>query len=173
MSKKLNDKSFFTREAKEVAKDLLGKYICSNYCKKFQIVATEAYYHEETDEVGKKICYGVKKTDVTAALYDRPGTWCIYHGQLLLSVMSDQFPDNVLIKAVKGENGEILGPDKMAYALCLYKSKPGYCNCSGQHSLDTESDLYLTDGEKPVKVSSFPRINIKSKEQLRFVIVDE
>ena len=88
MSKNLNDKSFFTREAKDVANDLLGKYICSKDGKKFQIVATEAYYHEEMDETGKKICYGAEKTkeevqgdsNVTAALFDRPGTWCIYDG---------------------------------------------------------------------------------------------
>lgn len=113
MSKSLKENDFFLREANKVARDLLGKYICGKDGKKFQIVATEAYYHEEKDEAGKKICYGAEKTKeevqkdngVTAALFDRPGTWCIYHGQLLLSVMSDQFPDNVLIKTVKTERG--------------------------------------------------------------------
>ncbi len=180
MSKSLNDKNFFTREAKEVAKDLLGKYICRKGGQKFQIVATEAYYHDEKDVTGKKICYGADKTQeyslkkhlVSAALFDQPGTWCIYGGQLLLSVTNEQFSDNVLIKAIKTESGDFLCPDKIAHTLCLYKSKPEYCNCHGQHSLDTESHLYLIDGEEPLKIFSLQRKNISDKKELRFVIVN-
>ena len=181
MAKNANENDFFSRNAKAVASDLLGKYICSKDGKKFRIVATEAYYYDETDENGKKICYGAdktkeearKKSRVVAALFDRPGTWCIYGGQLLLSVTNDQISDNVLIKAVETENGESLGPDKMAQALHLYKRKPGYCNCHGQYSLDAGSNLYVIDGKAPSKISAVPRINIKSKKELRFVIVSE
>ena len=62
--KKITDKDFFTRTSEEVAHDLLGKFICSRKgdMKKYQIIVTEAYYYDEIDDNGKKICYGAGKT---------------------------------------------------------------------------------------------------------------
>ena len=180
MRKNLSDKDFFSRGAEDVAIDLLGKYICCKDGKKYRIVTTEAYYYDEKDENDKTICYGADKKKeetrsnlVVAALFNRPGTWCVYDGQLLLSVTNDQFSDNVLIKAIKSETGECLGPDKIAQSLCLYKSKPEYCKCHGQHSLDANANLYLIDGKAPLKISALSRINIKSKKALRFIIDGE
>ena len=108
---------------------------------------------------------------ITAALFDRPGTWCVYGGQLLLSVTDDERPDNVLIKSVKNEKGELLGPDAMAKSLHLYKSKTDYCGCHGKYSLSKDAGLFLEDGEgvsAPILASK--RIRIKDDKKLNFSI---
>lgn len=171
MGKSIKEQDFFTRTAKEVALDLLGKYIC---CKgeeeKYLISETEAYYHCE------KFCYGHGKSKTetqklaSEPLFKEPGTWCVYGGQLLLSVTSDELPDNVLIKRVKDKDGNTLGPDQIARYLHLYKSKSDYCGCSGQHSLSENAPLSIADGEKVVISSPLKRINIKDEKKLRFVI---
>ncbi len=180
MSTSITEYDFFTRKAEDVAIDLLGKYICGNGGKeKYLIVATEAYYHDEKYEDGKHICYGADKTkdeakhDVTAPLFEQPGTWCIYGGQLLLSVTDDEFPDNVLIKMVKNEAGELLGPDLIAHSLHLYKSKSDYCGCHGAFSLSKDSPLYLVDGQKVVNYRRYPRVNIADKNELNFSTVNK
>lgn len=169
MNKSIHEQDFFTRDPKEVAVDLLGKYICiKNGEEKFLITETEAYYHDEP------FCYGYGKTKteakqlVSAALFERPGTWCVYNGQLLLSAVCGGLPDNVLIKRVKNKAGELLGPDKMAYSLHLYISKPDYCDCRGRYSLAGDSCLYLTDGEEVRKVISSKRVRIQDDKELNF-----
>ena len=171
MSKSIMEQGFFTRDAESVARDLLGKYVC---CKedKYLIVETEAYYHDES------FCYGAGMTKehaegkklITAALFDRPGTWCVYGGQLLLSVTDDERSDNVLIKSVKNEK-EPLGPDAMAKSLHLYKSKTDHCGCHGKYSLSKDAGLYLEDGEDvsaPILASK--RVNISDDKMLNFNI---
>lgn len=171
MRKNIEEQNFFARDAKEVANDLLGKFIC---CKdrneKYLIVETEAYYYEE------EFCYGHDKIKedakklVSAPLFECPGTWCIYGGQLLLSVKDDKYSDNVLIKSVKDEGGKILGPDKMAQSLHLYKSKSDYCGCHGQYSLSNNSRIYLVNGQEISKIICAKRVNIKSDKELNFKI---
>lgn len=182
MSKEIKDSNFFTREAKAVACDLLGKFICSrhdNVETKYQIIETEAYYHDETDYDGKLICYGANKTKseakrfVCAPLFAQPGTLCVYCGQLLLSVTNDEHPDNVLIKSIKDAQGKIYKPHGIAETLNLYKSKENYCNCHGQHSLDNNSHLYLKDGRTVSSFSCSKRVNIKNDQKYKFRIDGE
>lgn len=177
MSIKEND--FFAREAKDVARGLLGKYICrknGDTEERFMITQTEAYYHDEIDDNGKWICYGAPKTKeqakrlVSAALFDKPGTWCVYGGQLLLSVTNDEYPDNVLIKKIKDAEGTTYGPDGVAKTLHLYKSKPEYCGCHRQFSLADDAALYLADGQEVKERLPRERVNIKSdkKRKIRY-----
>ena len=128
----LNEK-FFERDAAAVAKDLLGGTILyrgKDGAHRYWITETEAYYHDEQDKRGKLICYGAGKSksaaqsDVSAPLFSKPGTWCVYGGQLLLSVNDSVHSDNVLIKGIKDENGVTIKPHGIAKQLHLKKTKP-------------------------------------------------
>lgn len=174
MSKFTQD--FFKEDPATVAKGLLGATIsfqCGDRIKKYTITSTEAYYHYEYDRKGKKICYGAEKTkakaqnDVSAPLFSTPGTWCVYGGQLLLSVTDNVYSDNVLIKEIQDENGICFGPDGMAKELRLYKSKPDYCDCHGKFSL-CGCSLLLTDKIDAPSFKTDVRVNINSFKHLKF-----
>ena len=176
MNKSIQDQDFFARNPKDVAIDLLGKYInTKDGSEKYLIVETEAYYHDES------FCYGHGKTAaevkakrlVSAPLFERPGTWCVYGGQLLLSTTCDELPDNVLIKCVKDKAGELLGPHPMACSLHLYKTNPDYCGCHNQYSLSKDSTLYLSDGQKIAKFGYCERVNINDNKKMNFKIDGE
>lgn len=182
MGKEIKNREFFTRKAEEVACDLLGKFICYKNGKvetRYQIIETEAYYHDEKDNDGKLICYGADKTKdeakslVSAPLFEQPGTWCIYGGQLLLSVTNDEHPDNVLIKIIKDTEGKVYTPDEIARTLHLYKRETNYCNCHGQHSLDDNAHLYLTDGQITPRFICSKRVNINNDKKYNFKIDEE
>ncbi|WP_159438273.1 DNA-3-methyladenine glycosylase [Massiliimalia massiliensis] len=179
--KKTIKQDFFIKDSVVVAQKLIGKFVCRKNGEteeRYQIIETEAYYHWEIYDNGKYICYGGGKTKeeakkfVSAPLFDRPGTWCVYGGQLLLSVTDDKYSDNVLIKKIQDKNGKEYGPDKIAKTLHLYKSKPEYCQCHGKYSLCDDSPLYLVDGEK-VETESKSRINVKDEKEYCFVIKRE
>lgn len=174
MSKFTQD--FFAEDAATVAKGLLGATLTFQFgsqTKKYMITSTEAYYHDECDNKGKKICYGAEKTKadaqnaVSAPLFSTPGTWCVYGGQLLLSVTDNVFSDNVLIKEIQDETGVCLGPDSIAKELHLYKSKPDYCYCHGKFSL-CGCSLLLGDKIDTPSFNTDKRVNIDSYEQLKF-----
>lgn len=167
---------FFEKDAATVAKGLLGATITfrfGNQTKRYTITSTEAYYHDEYDKKGKKICYGAEKTkaeaqsDVSAPLFSTPGTWCVYGGQLLLSVMDNVYSDNVLIKEIQAENGVRFGPDGIAKELHLYKSKPEYSDCHGRFSLYGCAVL-LTDKIDSPLFHVDKRVNIASDDLLKF-----
>ena len=185
MKKRITNREFFKGKAEKVARELLGKFICcKNNGQKHQITETEAYYYDEKDSNGKFFCYGVKKdtgekskTCATIPLFRDPGTWCIYGGQLLLSVTSSEFPDNVLIKQIKTPDGEVYKTDKIAKALRLYQTYPesNYRSFHGLDSLSDESVLYLTEGQDipDIKIKSDKRVNINDCQKYNFSIVGE
>lgn len=177
MEKRIMERGFFEEKADEVARNLLGKFIC---CKstgqKYLIIETEAYYYNEKDNNGKYFCYGVKndtgeinKTCASIPLFQIPGTWCVYGGQLLLSVTTCEFPDNVLIKAIKAIDGKTYTPDGIAKELKLYKkdSTTNYWNVHGIDSLSEDADLFLVDG-KTAPYNSSKRKNINNEKALNY-----
>lgn len=174
MAEKMHlNEDFFRRKADVVAKELLGAKINGKYV----IVETEAYRQTDKDDNGKFICYGVNKetgvvskTSVTTPLFNVPGTWCIYHGQLLISVKSEDVADNVLIKKIM-VGKEVYGPDKIAQVLRLYKKYSDYANCSGCYSL-TCKKVKLQNGSVNNKtIMKSRRVRIESDEKLNFSIV--
>ncbi len=172
MGKSITERDLFTRDAESVARDLLGKYVCYKG-NRYLIAATEVYYHDESFCYGAGMTkeYAKKNRRVAAALFERPGTWCVYGGQLLLSVTDDERPDNVLIKSVKNETGELLGPDAMAKELHLYKSNTDYCGCHGKYSLSKDAGLYIEDGEEAsASIKASKRVNISDDKELNFSI---
>ena len=178
MKEKIVNRKFFEEKAEIVARHLIGKYICYNN-NEYQITKTEAYYHDEKDRNGKYFCYGVKsdtgennKTCATIPLFRAPGTWCVYGGQLLLSVTNSSIPDNVLIKEIKPLDEGPYGPDKIANVLLLYqkKSNSNYWNFHGLDSLSEKAVLYLAEDQNApkIKIKSDERINIKNCQKYRF-----
>ena len=181
--KRITNRSFFEGPAEEVARNLLGKYIVCKDCGTYQIIETEAYYHDEKDEKGKYFCYGVKddtgeaaKTYAADPLYKAPGTWCIYGGQLLLSATNCEVADNVLIKKIQSADGDIYTPDGMAKVLKLYQGdeNSNYCNFHGLDSLSEEAALYLAEkAESPIKaIACKKRIGIDNKENYNFYLCE-
>ena len=86
---------FFTSDAKTVATNLLGKFLCRRFedgtVRRWCIIETEAY-GEET------VTY---KND----LFCGTGKWCFYFGMLMINCKDDNHHDNVLIRAVDCING--------------------------------------------------------------------
>ncbi len=171
---------FFERDAAEVAKDLLGSiilYRCKDEVRRYRIIETEAYYHNEKDNDGKAFCYGAGKTkdmacsDVSAPLFSTPGTWCVYGGQLLISVKDNVYSDNVLIKRIKDERGNTFGPDGIAKELHLYKTKPDYSDCHGKYSL-CGCDVTLAEAVMSPQYICDKRIGIKEDSKLNFKFVE-
>lgn len=164
---------FFKRDAATVAADLLGCILSVDQGRKqYTIVETEAYYHEEKDDRGKHLCYGAKynrdtATKATKPLFSEPGTWCIYGGQLLLSVTTTSFPDNVLIKAIQDTSGHIYGPHKMACLLHLYRKDPEFTDLHGKFSI-TDTRVSLTIVEPHAPCTPRPRVRVHSTEALNF-----
>ena len=176
-SKKITDQDFFTREPSEVAKDLLGAVICykiNDNVKRFFIIETEAYYYDEVDGDGKYVCYGAGKTKceaqklVSAPLFEKPGTWCVYGGQLLVSVLDDAHSDNVLIKRICDEDGTVYGPNGIAQELHLYKTDQHHTNCHGSFSLSCDTMRLTDSGEISTEVFSQRRVNINSEKKLNY-----
>lgn len=177
MEKRITDRSFFIKPAEKLAQDLIGKFIyCEDKKQKYQIIETEAYYHDEKDYNEKYFCYGVNKdtgensiTYATIPLFKNPGTWCIYGGQLLLSATNMNFPDNVLIKEIKTDYGKLLSTDEIANNLLLYQKelKSNYWNFHGLDSLSEEANLYLLEGSAIPYISQ-KRVNIKNDSKFRY-----
>lgn len=183
------DKSFYERNAEEVAKDLLGKYLVS---KKNEgrtvgrIVETEAYLGEE-DPASHS--HEGSKTERTEVMYGPPGHAYIY----LIYGMYNCFnivtgvegkPEGVFIRALEPVEGIKLmkkrrdrndkseltsGPGKLCMAMGIDKKMKG---------MDLTGDkLYVLEEEQPkdFEIKEAKRINIdyagEAKEwKLRFFI---
>ena len=172
--------NFFEHDAAEVAKNLLGSTILyrnKNSTRRYCIVETEAYYHDEKDKNGKLFCYGGGKTkaqaqsDVSAPLFSTPGTWCVYGGQLLISAKDNVNSDNVLIKCIKDENGNYFGPDGIAKELHLYKTKPDYSDCHGKYSL-CDGDVTLVATMVSPQYTCHKRVGINEDSELNFKLTE-
>jgi DNA-3-methyladenine glycosylase len=183
------DESFFARDARIVAKELLGKIIVrkiDNKCIKAKIVETEAYIGEID-----KAChaYGNKKTKRTEPLYGKPGiayVYFIYGMYYCFNVITKQEgkAEGVLIRAVEpmneldtislnrfNKNYEELtpyqkknicnGPSKMAMALNITKQDTWVHMC-------TSNELYIDSVDKhEFEIIETKRIGIDYAEEAK------
>jgi len=161
MSKKL-PRSFFTRPAPTVAKDLLGKNIVRVYRGKNiigKIVEVEAYYGPA--DKGSH-AFGGKISPRNQIMYHPGGFVYIYliYGMYWLfniTTGSHDHPEAILIRAVepvagiKGREGS--GPGKFCRAFKLDKSFYG-------EDLTVSKQLWLENSPEKVKVKRGPRIGI-------------
>lgn len=162
------DKSFYTRDAITVAKELLGKKICCND-REAIIIETEAYTISDPGSHAYK-----KKTKRNSVMYDEGGVLYIYlcYGMHeLMNIVTDKegMPSAVLIRAVepvKGIKGKTNGPGLVTKALGITREHNGM-------SL-TSKELWIEKGIKPEEIIQTTRIGLSQGGGLpyRFYIKD-
>lgn len=162
-------KKFFEKDAREVAKKLLGKIIIRKYKNKIlkgRIIETEAYYDEK--DPASRAC---KKGDLRNTMLMKGGTILVYgiHNNWLFNIVTgkENEAQAVLIRAIKPLNfkEKINGPGLLTKALSIDKSfhKKNIFECKEIKILD--------DGFK-AKIFSSKRIGVKKdlSINLRFFI---
>lgn len=159
-------RDFFSKDAKVVAKELLGKYIIRK-TKKGDIIAeiieVEAYLGPK-DKASH--CYNWKKTERTKTMYEKPGTLYVYYVYgmyFCLNVITNDggMPGAVFIRkllpidgielmkenrtAKIGKNFKNLtdGPSKICMALKITKEK-----FNGKDSCAEDSKLFFAEGKE-------------------------
>ena len=98
--------AFFERDAKTVARELLGKFLVRRIGRKmlsYMITETEAYVgpHDKASH-----SYGGRRTKRNEVMYGPPGHWYVYftygmHYMLNLVTGKDGYPSAVLIRAIE------------------------------------------------------------------------
>ncbi len=156
-------RDFYNREADEVAKDLLGKYLVhkiGNTERIGMIVETEAYMGPE--DLAAHSSKGI--TPRTKYLYETVGhayVYLIYGLHYLFNVTTGRPGGAVLLRAlepIKNIEKKTNGPALLTKAIGIDKSHNG---------LDvTEGNLFLTEGEnKPFNIIKSKRIGVDYAEE--------
>ena len=189
-------RDFFVRDTKQVAKELLGKYLVRKTGKGVmigKIVEVEAYLGPD-DKASHS--YNYKKTERTKVMYEKPGTIYVYliygmHHCLNVITEPEGMPAAVLIrklypisgtelmvenrKTIVGRNFKNLvdGPGKLCMALNITKD-----NFNGIDSCSNDSKLFFSLGETVLNGNIFEtkRIGIDYAEEdkdrlLRFGLI--
>jgi DNA-3-methyladenine glycosylase len=177
-------RTFYQRDTKKVAKELLGKILvreASNGIIKGKIVETEAYYGEE-DPASHAYRGKTKRSEI---MWGKPGiayVYFIYGNHYLLNVVTEaeHKPGAVLIRAVEPTVGlELMkqrrninnvrnltnGPGKLTQAFGITIKDNGKDLTCG--------DLWIEEGKvSKLKIDSSKRIGVRrdKKENLRFYI---
>lgn len=159
--------AFFNRPADEVARDLLGAYLCVRIARdviRLPITETEAYLGPHD-----KACHSSRgRTKRTEVMYGDAGTiyvYFIYGMYYMLNIVTGEkeYPAAVLIRGA----GPYDGPGKLTRALGIDLS------CNGA-LLSSERGVWIEAGETPVRIAVTPRIGVAyagawAKRKLRFV----
>jgi len=171
--------SFYSRkDVVQIAKDLLGKVLVTNFDGEItsgRIVETEAYV-AHIDKASHS--FGGRRTPKNEHMYAAPGTAYVYicygmHQMMNVVTNAKEVPDAVLIRAVepiKGidtmlkrtgkkhlDNTLTKGPGNVGKALGIFKHH------SGLHLLDEE--LYLADDQYKLRdeeIGTSARIGVES-----------
>jgi DNA-3-methyladenine glycosylase len=167
-------REFYSKNTVTVAKNLLGKKIVrkiGNHKISGIISETEAYRHK--DDPASHACR--KMTERNKAMFGDVGTSYVYftYGMHYCFNIVARHPKTkagaVLIRAIQAEKGISImqknrkiadlknitnGPAKLAQALRITKKEYGI-------DLTKKSDLFITEGIKPTKITASPRIGIK------------
>jgi DNA-3-methyladenine glycosylase len=174
MKLKILPRSFYERLAKDVAPDLLGKYLVREINGKKiigKITEVEAYLGEF--DPASHVSKG--RTTRTEVIYGPAGFAYIYviYGHHALNVVCESInsPGSVLIRAVdpiENISTQTNGPGKLTKALQITK------DLYGVDLTNRKSGLYICQGEKIDKkdVSVTPRVGVRGAEDLllRFII---
>ena len=173
------DRSFYDRDPKTVAIDLLGKRLFREHKHGpliGGIVETEAYYGA-SDPASK--AYGNRRTKLSSWMWSRPGTVFVYmiHARWLLNIITGEAPSAVLIRALEPVQGiDIMKENRGAHA----KLTSGPCRLTQAFEIGREflgidicsedSKLKILDSGEEVKFFSADRIGVKQSElePLRF-----
>lgn len=138
-SKMIRDRSFFTRPAEELAKDLIGKLICyldidesgKPFVIKERICVTEAY--RPIDDVTDAIRYGKVNSQLLAGGY-------LYHSSGRLDIVAGQAGEaaSVLLRGLDGYDAQV---GRTVDGIGI---KPGE-NVDGLDLLDESGKIWLED----------------------------
>ncbi len=181
------DRSFYRRDADEVARDLLGKVMYREEDGKVAsgfIVETEAYFGG--DDPASRVAQD-GKTGNTEVMWMEPGTVFIYmvHGHWMLNVVTGERgePSAVLFRALEPKKGLekmkerrdrdktrdlCSGPGKLTQALGIDKSLDRSDICS-------EEELYISEESfSDFSVGRSKRVGVTEDldEPLRFYVED-
>jgi len=190
-------RNFFNRGTKQVAKELLGKYLVRETEKSKmigKIIEVEAYLGPN-DRASHS--YNYKKTERTKIMYGKPGTlyvYFIYGMYFCLNVVTEpeEMPCAVLIRKLYPFDGiELMienrkvnlgkdfknlidGPGKLCMAFNITKEE-----FNGKDSCSIDSRLYFTQGEKidQQNIMKSKRIGIDYAEEekdllLRYTLIN-
>ncbi len=163
-------KDFFSRDAVEVARELLGKILVVNG-KKVKIVETEAYYDE--NDPASRAC---KNGTLRKVMLAEAGTILVYgiHNSWLINFVTGKKgkAEAVLIRAVEplNFNAKCSGPGLLTRALGIDKSFHEKSLFDANNKLWVEDDKIIKDFEIIAK----NRIGVKKDLPipLRFYIKD-
>ncbi|MCX6711495.1 MAG: DNA-3-methyladenine glycosylase [Candidatus Woesearchaeota archaeon] len=165
---KLN-KTFFLRDAEQVARDLLGKILVrkiNNKILKAKIVETEAYY-DENDPASRARQNG----DLRETMKDKEGTILVYgvHNNWLINFVTNKKgkAEAVLLRALEPLNfkGKTNGPGLLTKALKIDK------NLHKKNIYDNK-ELWIEDNKEDFEIENTFRIGVKRDlpKKLRFYI---
>ena len=161
-------KDFFSRDAKAVAKDLLGKILIrkiNNKELKAKIVETEAYFGEE--DPASRASKG--KNKVSEMMRDEPGKILIYnvHKYKMLNIVTGKKdePSAVLIRALEpiNFNTRCSGPGLLTNSLKIEK------DLHGEEIFSLES-IWIDNNKTAFKIAESFRVGVTKDlpEKLRF-----
>ncbi len=160
-------KSFYTRDALIVAKELLGKKICFNG-KEAMIVETEAYVPGDPGSHAYK-----GKTKRNAIMYEEGGVLYVYlcYGMYeLMNIVTDKkdVPSAVLIRAVEPLNfkAKTNGPGLVTKALGVTREHNGLSLLS--------KNMWIEEHKTPKEILQAKRVGLSQGKELpyRFYIKD-
>ena len=147
-------RSFYTRDALTVARELIGKSLARRFpdgtVKIYMITETEAYLGEED-----LACHASKgRTPRTEIMYHEGGhvyVYLIYGMYWMLNVVTGpvNHPQAVLIRGITDFNG----PGKLTRALGISKELYG-------EDLVHSTNLWIGEGEGSVKIQKTPRVGV-------------
>ncbi len=150
----LLDKEYFSRPATELARGLLGKWLCVRQGEcvlRRRITETECYFGEEDTA-----CHAHKgRTPRTDTLYQQGGITYIYlcygiHSLLNIVTGEEDHPEAVLIRGVEGA----VGPGRVTKLL-------GLTTAQNRIPLCPQSGIWLEDDGTPLPVyDALPRVGI-------------
>ncbi|MBE6629888.1 MAG: DNA-3-methyladenine glycosylase [Ruminococcaceae bacterium] len=148
------DEGYFSRPATELARDLLGKWLCVRHGEEVlrrRIVETECYFGEEDTA-----CHAHKgRTPRTDTLYQKGGITYIYlcygiHSLLNIVTGPEGHPEAVLIRGVEGA----IGPGRVTKLLGLTVTQ-------NRTPLCPKCDIWVEDdGTLPPDFDALPRVGI-------------
>lgn len=163
--------NFFSRNAKKVARDLLGKILCRkhrNQILKARIIETEAYF--DKSDPASRAC---KNGDLKETMEMPAGTILVYgvHNNWLINLVTgkEKEAEAVLLRALEplNFNKNCSGPGLLTRAISIDK---------GFHKKDINNckELWLEENNEKFKIMKSKRVGVKRdlKELLRFYIKD-
>jgi DNA-3-methyladenine glycosylase len=158
---KVIPRSFFGRDARRVARELVGHYLVrriNGQIKKYQILETEAYLDEK--DLASHARHG--RAGRAAIMFGPPGRFYIYlvygmHEMLNITTNQDGQAGAVLIRAVEG----LTGPGKLTKALKITRALNNL-PASRATGLWLEYSLGgpASKSGKQQKVSTAPRVGV-------------